>query len=177
MGTSGAHPGRRKLSPPQAVDERTSAAGLRAVAAFEASKGILVLLLGLGLLSLIHKDVEDSAEHLLMHLHINPDRRLARSFLNAASHVTDGRLWALAGAAAAYASVRFTEAWGLWHRRVWAEWFALLSGAIYLPWEVLKIIERPNWWHFTLLAGNLVIILYMVYVRLRAWRGPASDEE
>ncbi len=177
MATSGAHPGRRRLAPPQAVDERTSAAGLRAVATFEAVKGILVLLLGFGLLSLLHKDVEDAAEHLLMHLHINPDRRLAQSFLNAASRVTDGRLWALAGAAAAYSTVRFTEAWGLWHRRVWAEWFALLSGALYLPWEILKIIERPNWWHSLLLTGNVAIVLYMLYVRVLSCRIPAGKED
>jgi uncharacterized membrane protein (DUF2068 family) len=163
----------RRTAPPQAVDERTSAAGLRAVAAFEAAKGVLVLLLGLALLTLVHKDAEEAAENLLLHLHINPDRRLSELLLNAASRLTDGRLWALAGAAAAYASVRFTEAWGLWHRRVWAQWFALLSGALYLPWEILKVIERPNAFHLTLFIGNIAIVLYMLYVRCVAYRAEA----
>ncbi|HWR52540.1 MAG TPA: DUF2127 domain-containing protein [Bryobacteraceae bacterium] len=167
MGTAGAHPGHR---PPEAVDKVASAAGLRAVAIFEALKGMVVLALGLGLLALLHKDVEQAAENVLLHLHINPDRRLSHAILDAASRVTDGRLWAVAGAATAYAGVRFTEAWGLWHRRVWAEWFALLSGALYLPWEILKIFERPNWLHVTLLTGNIAIVLYMLYIRLLACR-------
>jgi uncharacterized membrane protein (DUF2068 family) len=155
---------------PQAVDQHASKAGLRTVATIEALKGIIVLLLGVALLGLLHKDAEDIAERFLEHLHINPDRRLAQALLNSASRVTDARLWATAAAAVIYAAVRFTESWGLWNRRVWAEWFALLSGALYLPWEVLKVAERPNWEHLGILAANLCILLYMIEIRIRACR-------
>lgn len=63
----------RRRPHPQAVDERASVGGLRALATFEAVKGVIVLLLGLGILGLLHKDVEAAAESLLLHLHINPD--------------------------------------------------------------------------------------------------------
>jgi uncharacterized membrane protein (DUF2068 family) len=155
---------------PQALDQEASKAGLRTVATIEALKGIIVLLLGLALLGLVHKDAEDVAENFLEHLHINPDRRLAQALLHSASRLTDSRLWAIAGAAVIYAAVRFTEAWGLWNRRVWAEWFALLSGALYLPLEILKVVERPNWAHLGILAANLCILLYMVQIRIRACR-------
>jgi uncharacterized membrane protein (DUF2068 family) len=144
---------------PQAVDQQASKAGLRTVATIEALKGIIVLLLGLALLGLLHKDAEDIAERFLEHLHINPDRRLAQALLHSAS-----------AAAVIYSAVRFTEAWGLWNRRVWAEWFALLSGALYLPWEVLKVAERPNWEHLGILAANACILLYMLGIRIRACR-------
>jgi hypothetical protein len=87
------------------------------VATLEAAKGLLVLLLGLGLLDLLHRDVEEAAENLLSYLRIGVDRRVARVSLDAASKLTDARLWALTGTAVAYAGVRFTEAWGLWNRR------------------------------------------------------------
>jgi uncharacterized membrane protein (DUF2068 family) len=106
---------------PQAVDERASVRGLRAVATFEALKGVIVLLLGLGILGLLHKDAEAVAESLLMHLHINPDRRLSHALINAATRMTDAGLWMIFSASIVYAGVRFTEAWGLWNRRVWAE--------------------------------------------------------
>jgi uncharacterized membrane protein (DUF2068 family) len=82
--------------------------------------------------------------------------------------MTDSRLWALTAAAIAYATVRYVEAYGLWNRRVWAEWFALLSGALYMPWELYRLIERPNWFHVGVLALNLVIVVYMLYVRVAA---------
>ncbi len=155
---------------PSAVDERSSKVGLRTVATFEATKGVVVLLLGLGLLSLLHKDIEMAAEQLLEHLHVNPDHRLSHAFLNAASRMTDSSLWGIAGAAAAYATVRFTEAWGLWNRRVWAEWFALLSGCLYLPWELTKVFERTTLLHLGMLAINLAIVFYMLFIRVAAMR-------
>jgi uncharacterized membrane protein (DUF2068 family) len=155
---------------PQAVDERSSKVGLRAVATFEATKGMVVLLLGLGLLSLLHKDVELAAEQMLEHLHVNPDHRLSHAFLNAASRMTDSSLWGIASAAVAYAAVRFIEAWGLWNRRVWAEWFALLSGCLYLPWELTKVIERTSLVHVSMLLVNLLIVFYMLFIRVAAMR-------
>jgi uncharacterized membrane protein (DUF2068 family) len=156
---------------PLAVDDRTSAVGLRTVATFEAFKGIVVLLLGLALFA-VHREAEDYAANLLYHLHIDPDKRLAHMLMDAATKVSDARLWTIAAAALSYASVRFIESWGLWNRRVWAEWFALLSGALYLPWEILKLAERVDWERIGILAINLLIVLYMLMIRIRACRGP-----
>src|SRR5690348_2277484 len=105
--------------------------GLRAIAMFEAAKGLAVLLLAFGMLGLLHSNVEATANALLADLHVNPDRRVSHALLHAASRVTDARLWGIAAGAVAYTCIRFTEAWGLWRRRTWAEWFALLSGAMY----------------------------------------------
>jgi uncharacterized membrane protein (DUF2068 family) len=149
---------------------------LRAVATFEAAKGLIVLLLGLGILSLLHKDVEAAAESLLVHLHINPDRRLSHAFINAASRMTDARLWMIFSASVVYAGVRFTEAWGLWNRRVWAEWFALLCGALYLPWEIFKVVELPNGLHLSVLLVNIAILLYILNMRIAAYRDLAREE-
>jgi uncharacterized membrane protein (DUF2068 family) len=143
---------------------------------FEAAKGLLVLLAGLGLLDLLHRDVEETAENLLLHLHIDPDRHLARAFLVAASKLTDTRLWALTATAVAYAGVRFTEAWGLWSRRSWAQWFALLSGTLYLPWEIYKLAQRVNWVHAGVFVGNVVILLYMGYLLVKGYRRRAGEE-
>lgn len=164
-----------RLAPPQAVDEQSSPAGLRAVASFEALKGAAVLLVGVFLL-FTHKHAEDFVEYLLFHLHIDPDRRLSQMLLDAATKLSDARLLTIAAAALAYTTVRFVEAWGLWNRRVWAEWFALLSGALYLPWELLKLVQRVDALRITVLVANLLIILYMLYIRIRACRFPGCEE-
>ena len=155
---------------PQAVDERTSKAGLRTVAGFEAAKGALVLVLGITVLAL-HSHVQDLAENLLYHLHIDFDRRVGHMMLNAASTISDARWWTIGAAVGTYTSVRFIEAWGLWNRRVWAEWFALLSGTMYLPWELLKLVERVDWDRIAVLVINLAIVLYMLSIRIRECRG------
>jgi uncharacterized membrane protein (DUF2068 family) len=153
----------------QSIDERTSTVGLRAVAAFEALKGSVVLLLGFVFIA-IHHHAEDLVSSLLFHLHFDPDRGFARMLMNAATRLNDARLLTILLAAVTYAVVRFVEAWGLWNRRVWAEWFALLSGAMYLPWELLKLSERADWERASIFAGNILIVLYMLLIRVQACR-------
>lgn len=154
------------LDRPREIDARSSRLGLRAVASFEALKGIVVLALGVALL-FVHQHAEDYAVNLLFHLHIDLDRRVSHMLLDAATKLSDARLLTIALAAMTYSTVRFIEGWGLWNRRVWAEWFALLSGALYLPWEILKLVERVDWQRVAVLVINIGIILYMLYIRIR----------
>lgn len=142
--------------------------GLRAVAVFEAAKGTLVLAAAVGLMALVGKDVPEIAERLIQLVHLNPEGRMSHVFLRAAERLTDARLWAAAAGALAYSVVRWVEAWGLWHAREWAEWFALLSGCLYLPWELYEVIARPSRIHTLVLLLNTGIILYIASLRFRA---------
>ena len=141
---------------------------LRSVAVFEAAKGLLVLMLGLGLLRFLHKNLEDIAEQIIRFLHASPGGHLSNLFITAAGHTTDKGLWALAAAALVYALVRFAEAYGLWNDREWAEWFALLSGAMYLPWEMYSLMRHPQSIKWVILLANLAIVLYMLVLRVQA---------
>jgi uncharacterized membrane protein (DUF2068 family) len=136
------------------------------VAAFEAAKGLLVMATGLGLLSLLHHDVQRAAESVVRHLHLNPARHYPRVFLEAAAQLTDTRLWLLALGAFAYAVVRGVEAYGLWRARAWAEWFAILSGAVYLPIEIYELIHRATAQKAVVLLVNVGIVGYVCYIRL-----------
>ncbi len=144
----------------------TIARGVRTVAVFEASKGVLVLVAGFALLSFVHRDIQVTAEHLVQHLHLNPARHYPRVFIEAARHVNDAGLRALAAFACVYAVVRFIEAYGLWQKKVWAEWFAILSGGIYLPIEVYEVFEHVTWMRVLVFLVNSFIVGYLVYVRL-----------
>ena len=139
---------------------------LRAVAGFEFFKGIFVVLMGVCALALVHKDTWLIAESLLALLHISTDHRFAQSFLDFADSITDARLWAAARIAFAYAALRFTEAYGLWKQRTWAEWMASVSGTLLLPLEVRELFRGVTFFRCALLIGNIGIVLYMVYVIL-----------
>ena len=141
---------------------------LRAVATVEFIKGLVVLLAGFGVLSLVHRDAWDVAESFLEWLHVSPDAHYAQVFLNLADQVTDGKLWFVAAGAIAYSCLRFAEAYGLWFERVWAEWLALVSGALYLPFEIFEIIRRPDAIRVAIFLINVAVVLYMAYLR---WEG------
>ena len=141
--------------------------GLRSIAAIEITKGILVLLGAFALIILIRRDVnfQDIALSILNFLHIDPDRRLAERFLDAAGQASDMHASFIGVAACVYSSIRFVEGYGLWCARVWAEWMALISGTIYLPFEIRAIIHRSTWLHWSFLITNLLILVYIAWVR------------
>jgi len=137
------------------------------VAVLEALKGALALVAAYIVISMIHHDVdfEGAAENILFFLHLNPDRRLSQAFLNAADKMSDVNVMLIAALAAAYALLRFLEGYGLWRQRAWAEWLAIISGCIYIPFEVYKLVRHPNEFHWALLGINIMVVLYIAWVR------------
>jgi len=155
---------------------KTSVA-LRTVAAFEAAKGALVLLLGCGALHLRHKNLDDIAERITEILHANPEGKLSNLFVELASHTTDRTLWVLALGMLAYAAVRGIVAYGLWREREWAQWFELQTLVLYLPPELSWLLRRPSGLRWGVLVTNLAILAFMVTLRLKsATRQTASHQ-
>jgi len=152
----------RKVSP---GGKRRGGTGIRLVALLEAAKGAVVIIAGFGLMALIHRDVQAVAEDVVRHLHINPARHFPHIFLDAAAAASDARLWALALAAMLYAVIRFAEAYGLWRERAWAEWFGIISGALYLPVEVYELTVRVSVIKVSILLVNLVVVGWLIRVR------------
>jgi uncharacterized membrane protein (DUF2068 family) len=158
-------------SAPDAAAARSGMESRRAerlVAVFEATKGLLVLMVGFGLLSVVHQDLEQIAEKLVGHFHLNPASRYPRIFLDVASHFSDLRLWLLAALAFGYASLRLAEAYGLWRGRRWAEWLALASGTLYVPIEVYELFTGLSWIRTATLTANIAIIACMSRVLWRS---------
>jgi uncharacterized membrane protein (DUF2068 family) len=149
------------------LGKRSHTNGLHIVALFEGAKGLLVLLAGFELLTYIHKDIHEAALHLVKHLHLNPASHYPRIFLDLTEHINDSKLWSLAIAAAIYSVVRIIEAIGLWMRKTWAEWFAVLSGGIYIPVEIYEVVQRVTWPRVTVLIVNFGIVAYLLFVLLR----------
>jgi uncharacterized membrane protein (DUF2068 family) len=143
---------------------------LHVVALFEGAKGILVLLAGFGLLSFIHKDLHGAAVRLVEHAHLNPASHYPRIFLDLTEQITDARLWSLALGAATYAVVRLIEAVGLWLRKSWAEWFAILTGVLYIPIEIFEVARSVTWPRVTVLVVNLGVVGYLLLVLQRNGR-------
>jgi uncharacterized membrane protein (DUF2068 family) len=148
---------------------------IRAVAYFEALKGALVLVAATGLLSLVHKDLSALAAALVEHTHLNPASKYPEIFLDAATKLQDSRLRMLALGAAAYSTIRFIEAYGLFFERAWAEVLAAASGAIYVPFEVIGLVRKLTWHGGVLLGLNLAVVAIMVFALLdRRARGEVT---
>jgi uncharacterized membrane protein (DUF2068 family) len=151
-----------------AIHDSEHLKGLRTVATVELTKGVVVVLAGLGAFSMRHKDIWGVAESFLEFFHVNPYHHYVGVFIDLVYRVSDVRLWKIAVVAAVYAILRFVEAYGLWYARPWAEWMAFISGAIYIPFEVADLIRRPTWLGVGIIFVNGLVVLYMLYLRMEA---------
>ena len=139
---------------------------LRSVALFEAAKAILILLLACGAFDLIHKNLDAVAEQIALMLRIRPAGRLSHVFVKLVTHVNDRTLPAVAAWALFDGAMRSVAAYGLWQEREWAQWFELLSSALYLPPEMYLLLHRPSWLRGSVLAMNIIIVLMMLRLSL-----------
>jgi uncharacterized membrane protein (DUF2068 family) len=142
--------------------------GVRGVALFEAGKGLIGLAVAVWLLTLRHRDLEIVAAHLLhfLHhvLHLSPDGHLAHSIMRGAARVNHHNLHIFTLLAFAYVTVRFVEAGGLWLEKEWAEWFALISGSMYMPYEIYELSVHATAIKWGILLINALIVFYMAWL-------------
>lgn len=140
---------------------------LRAIALFEAAKGLAALAAVIGLLDLLHRDVHRLALALLWRFHLDPQTHYPSLLLHYADLLTTLNLRTLAPLALGYITLRLVEAWGLWKEKMWAEWLAALSGALYLPLEAGHLLHRPTLINGAVLLANLLVVGFMA---IQLWR-------
>ncbi len=157
------HSGLHTQTVPGTAEHRTRLQALRTVALFEFAKGLLVLLAAA---SLYWIDPSDVAGAFLNFLHISPDHHFAHMLLRLADRLSDIKIWHVIVVACIYSGLRFAEAYGLWRARAWGEWIALISGAIYLPYEMRLLAHRATALHTAILLVNVAIVAFMFYLRI-----------
>lgn len=140
--------------------------GLKTVAVFEAAKGLLVLAGGLGLLDLIHHNLEKVGQQLLTQIGVNPRGEYPKIFLHFLSEINDTNIRMLAFLAFAYSVLRFTEAYGLWRSENWAKWLGIVSGGVYLPLELYEMAKHFTFIKLAITVVNIVIVVYLVKVKI-----------
>ena len=107
---------------------------------------------------------------------MKPAKNIPKIFIEASRNLTDARLLLLAFFACLYSSMRFVEAYGLWFARRWAEWFALLSGSVYLPVELYELVKGVTWIKIVFILVNFTVVLYMAVMLKRNGKRHADNK-
>jgi uncharacterized membrane protein (DUF2068 family) len=134
---------------------------------FKLVKGISLLIIAVGLLRLLHKDVATAVEHWVEVLRVDPENRFIHRGLVRIFNVTPKQLRELSAGTFLYAAIFLTEGTGLLARKHWAEYMTLISTGLFIPLEVYEIYR-----HFTMvkLAVTVVNVLIVWYLAARIKR-------
>ncbi len=136
---------------------------LRAIAVFEAVKGLAALATSIGFLGLLHHNLHQVALALLWRFHLDPALQYPALLLHYADLLSVMDLRSLAPVAIGYITVRLAEAWGLWMQKVWAEWLGALSGALYIPLEIAHLMHSTTVASAAVLFGNFAMVGFLAF--------------
>ena len=141
---------------------RSHHTGLAVIAVFKVVKGVLLLLLGLGLLKLVHAEIATLFSLLIEALHLNADSRLIHELVLKVDALQPHSVLLAGFVSLSYAAMLLVEGIGLWLEFTWAAYLTVVSTSLLLPFELYEVIEQVSIVRVGVLLLNLVIVLYLI---------------
>ena len=135
---------------------------LRLIAVFKFAKAALLLVLGIGILRLVHTNATEVLDHWIERLHLDPGNRLLERALSAVASTPPNRIRELGLGSFIYAALFLTEGAGLWLGKRWAEWFTTILTASLIPFELWEIYRHPTASKIIVLLANVAIVVYLI---------------
>ena len=137
---------------------------LKIIGCLKVLRGSIAIAIGSSLFSVyLNFEIFNWAEHPMLKSLATKDPLLQILFSWLAS-ITGEQLLHIAILVGAMGILRWIEAVGIWFNRSWAEWLAVFSGLIYIPFEVNELIYRFNWMMVLILLINVLVVGYLAYV-------------
>jgi uncharacterized membrane protein (DUF2068 family) len=142
---------------------------LQLIALFKLVKAALLIVVGVGALKLLHKDVASAVEHWVELLRLDPKNHYIDIALEKVSNLTPDKIKQLGLGSMIYAGLFLTEGIGLWLEQRWAEWLTVIITSSLIPIEIYEISRHPTAIRIVVLLINIAIVAYLLY-RIRGKR-------
>ena len=137
---------------------------LRLIAIYKLAKALIAFALGFELLRFMHHNVADFVrDYIIEPYRFDPESRFFKWLLEEAAQLTSHKLAFLGFGAFFYGLIFAAEGFGLYFRKHWAEYMVIISTASLMPIEFWEIYLKLAWWKFGVVAGNVLIIVYLVH--------------
>jgi len=143
-------------------------AALWLIGAFKLAKGLILVVVGLGALHLVHRDLSETAVAITRRFHLNPANRYLDLALSRFLSLDARQLRQISAGTFCYAALLLTEGMGLLLRRRWAEYFTVIVTGSFIPLELYELTRRISMTRVIALAVNVAIVWYLVAVLRRS---------
>ena len=147
---------------------------IRLIALFKLLKAALLIVVAMGALRLLHKDVASLLGEWVLRVGLNPGSRYVGRVLLEAADLTPNKIKDIVVGSLIYAGLFLTEGIGLWLVKRWAEWMTIILTSSLVPVEIYEIFWHPNVTKIFVLLLNLALVGYLVY-RVRAERAECAE--
>jgi uncharacterized membrane protein (DUF2068 family) len=136
---------------------------LRIIAVFKLLKSACLVVVGFGILKLIHQDAGSQLEHWVAMCGFDPGSRLISEAIDKAANLPPHKFKEFSAASFIYAGLFLTEGIGLWRMKRWGEWVTVTITSSLVPLEVYEIFHHPSAIKIFVLLINIAVVVYLVY--------------
>lgn len=155
---------------------KTSQSGwLRLIAVFKLLKASALIVVGAGILRLMHNNVAAILDHWVVMLGLDPGNRYIDHALQKAASLPHHKFKEFGVGSFIYAGLFATEGIGLWLLKRWAEWFTVVITSSLIPLEIYEIYRHPTIVKILILIVNIAVVGYLVY-RIRTEKGEEKNQ-
>jgi uncharacterized membrane protein (DUF2068 family) len=143
------------------------------IGSFKILEGLLFVLLGLGVVRLLHRDIGDVLLRAAMALRLDPESHFVNILLDKVESLTPHKMRLISEGIFLKAGLDFVEGIGLAMEKTWAEWLTIGLTASFLPWEIFELAKHFTWVKVGITLLNVLVLIYLLWVqrlRLRAHR-------
>jgi uncharacterized membrane protein (DUF2068 family) len=151
---------------------------IMAIGIWKLLEAALFIVLGIGALKLLHKDLVDVVTRFVIDLGRDPEGHFVNILLEKVALIDPHRLKQISLAIFAGAALHLLEGIGLVMRKIWAEYVTLVLTASFLPWELFEILRHVTWLKIVLTILNFAVVVYLVFhVQMKARQRKANAVE
>ena len=136
------------------------------IAILKLFKAFLLIVVAIGALRLLHKDVAAGVHDWIVAIRFDPDNRWIHGALMKLGFVNDHHLKAISAGSFFYASLLLLEGIGLLLRKHWAEYLTVIITGSLIPFEVYELARHVTTLKIILIVLNVAIVAYLI-ARLR----------
>ena len=133
-------------------------------------KGVVLLLLALGVYGLSDTNLPDEFRRLLDWLRIDPEKKFFSDLVRKIETITPANLIWLASGTFLYSLFSLVEGVGLMFRVSWAGWLAIGESTFFIPIEIYELMKNFSTTIFVILLLNIFIVWYLYQNRSRLFR-------
>jgi len=136
---------------------------LRTIACLKLLRGTIAITIGIGLIYLSLSSQDNSWLNSFM-LNLAENDPFFQIVLHFFSRLTEKQLLSIALLALSLGALRYVEAAGIWRNKNWAHQLAVLTGLVYIPFEIIELNNGFSLVIAIILIINILIVMYLLHV-------------
>lgn len=143
---------------------------LYVIIAIKLVKGLVLLAIGFGLLTVTGADLDARLDQFLRWIHLDPERKFFADLGNKLQQIAPENIRSVGMGTMLYSLFSLTEGVGLILRLRWVGWLVIGESIFFIPLEVYDLTHAFSGVVFGIMVVNVAIVWYLLRNRHRLFR-------